>query len=345
MADVVAGRTEKGFDMEMISVKAPARADLAGGSLDLWPLGLMVEGAVTVNVALSLMASVVVTRTGGDRMKLISDDFGVSYEWDPHGPPGGLPLVERFCRHFGIEGGWDVRCACDSPPGAGLGGSSALSVALCKALSAAAEREMTDTETVLFCRDIEAAQIRIPTGVQDFWPALLGGALSIEYPPGGESVEKIGVDLETLGDWMVLAYSGISRLSAGTNWSLIKRFLDGEATAREGLEKISETAVEMRAALRSSSIEKVGKLLSVEWGCRKNLAPGISTPELEAIISSALGAGAIGGKACGAGGGGCAVFIAPPERKNAVECAIISSGAEVLKAGPFPSGCSMEVTR
>jgi D-glycero-alpha-D-manno-heptose-7-phosphate kinase len=328
--------------MEKVVSRAPARVDLAGGSLDLWPMGLMVGDALTVNVAVSLFAEVVCTPREGPVL-LRSDDLGACYEWDSDGPHGALPLVERFCEHFGVHRNWEIRTAAGSPPGAGLGGSSAMSIALAGALAVIRGKAIEDRAFVALCRDLEAVQLGIPTGVQDFWPALLGGALTIRYVPGGDEVERIETPLEKLAERMIVAFSGRSRLSSGTNWGMMKRFLDGETQTRSALEGVARAARTVRESLLVGDLDAVARGVAQEWSHRKKLAPGVATSETDLLESAAAAAGALGWKACGAGGGGCMVFLAREGRQAQVQEALARAGASVLDARPVASGRTVEV--
>ena len=86
----------------------------------------------------------------------------------------------------------------------------------------------------------------------------------------------------------------------------------------------------MRQALECSDWQEVGRQIAAEWENRKGLAPGVTTPEIDAILSAASKAGAFGGKVCGAGGGGCLFVLGDPEQVPAIREAISSAGGRVL---------------
>ena len=326
-----------------VKASAAARVDLAGGSLDLWPIGHIIPGSRTINLAVSLASTVQCRATDEPGVALASSDLGVAYRWHNGQPPGPLALAERLCAFFGVESGWSVAMRSDVPPGSGLGGSSAMSMALALALRAISGKEMADAALVGLCRDVEAAHLGIPTGVQDFWPAIFGGLLCIRYEPGGERVKSLAVPLKPLAARLVVAYSGQSRLSAGTNWALYKRFLDGEEGARRGLEGIAAVARDLEGALLAGDLDLAGSLLDQEWGHRCSLAEGISTPATEVLMTAAKRAGALGGKACGAGGGGCLAFLVREGTRLDVETALEREGATVLPAHPVEGGHHLEV--
>lgn len=327
----------------MITVRAAARVDLAGGSLDLWPVGQIIPGAVTVNLAISLAATVECTRDGQEGIGLASRDMVTSYRWRPGDPPGPLALMERFCTIFGVTGGWSIQTSSGVPPGSGLGGSSALSISLALALREIAGKDLKDANLVAVCRDAEAGHLRIPTGVQDFWPAVTGGVLAIHQDPGRVRVERLPVPLRALAERLVVVYSGQSRLSADTNWRLMKRFLDGDGEVAHRLEGIAGVAREMRAALLAGDLDRAGILMGREWDLRRGLVDGIETPAVAALIECGRRAGSLGGKVCGAGGGGCLAFMTPEGARLEVEQALEKEGARLLTAYPIERGHTVEV--
>src|SRR5262249_22695411 len=102
------------------------------------------------------------------------------------------------------------------------------------------------------------------------------------------------------------------------------------------------TALALAPALESGDLRRVGELMSREWSYRRQLAPGISTPALEALSAAASAAGAWGGKACGAGGGGWLAVLCPPAVKEEVARALQIAGATVLPVRPTAEPLSME---
>jgi D-glycero-alpha-D-manno-heptose-7-phosphate kinase len=328
----------------MITARAWCRVDLAGGTLDIWPLGLFHPGACTVNVAISLAATVRLRRTG-DLYRVRQDGASVeassAAELSTH-PEGAL--VGVVATALGLPP-FEVELASESPRGGGLGASSAMVVALI----AAAEEEFDlprskPRERVALARDLEARLMGLPTGIQDHYPALLGGALEIRATPGGESVRRLDVDLGRLGESLLIAYSGQSHFSAGNNWQVVRRRLEAEPEVTALFEGIAGTASELSAALEGGDLPKVGELMAREWSYRRRLAEGVSTPVLEDLLAVAGSLGAWGGKACGAGGGGCLAFLCPPERRAAIAEGLERAGARVLP-GARPVAEPLEVGR
>ena len=198
-----------------IRAESRCRIDLGGGTLDIWPLGLLFPGACTVNMAIDLPVLVEIEPRESDYQVVTtlrtSDHADLdALAADPDG--GLLAMVVGALTLPPVR----VRLESGSPRGGGLGASSAMTVALI----AAADRFLGNPErechaTAALARDLEARLMRLPTGTQDHFPALLGGALAIEYLPGETKVRRLEVDLETLGKHLVIAYTGQSHFSAG----------------------------------------------------------------------------------------------------------------------------------
>jgi D-glycero-alpha-D-manno-heptose-7-phosphate kinase len=174
----------------------------------------------------------------------------------------------------------------------------------------------------------------LPTGQQDHYPALLGGVLSIAYRPGGDRVRRLEVDLEALGDTLIVAYTGQSHFSAGNNWQIIRRRLERDGESVACFDGIAEMAHRLESALEAGDFERAGALIGREWDFRKRLAEAVSTPRIEMLLNLAGEAGAWGGKACGAGGGGCISLLVPPESRAEVIARLEAEGALILPARP-----------
>jgi D-glycero-alpha-D-manno-heptose-7-phosphate kinase len=316
-----------------VTARAWCRVDLAGGTLDIWPLGLFHPGARTVNVAIDLAATVRLRPADVYRVRqgesMVEAASAAELAASPEGALVGVVVAELALPPVEIE------LASQSPRGGGLGGSSAMVVALIAAAERLQGREpSTPAARVRLARDLEARLMALPTGIQDHYPGQLGGALEIRMAPGGEVVRRLDVDLEALGDSLLVVYSGVSHFSAGQNWQVVRRRLEGERESVELVSGIAETAAELSAALEAGDLPRVGALMGREWSFRRRLAEGVSTPELERLLEAARSHGAWGGKACGAGGGGCLAILCPPERRAEVAAALAEAGGQVLSARP-----------
>ena len=314
-----------------IDSSAPTRIDLAGGTYDIWPLYLFHDRAQTINAAISLRATCTLTSRPDGRIALISDDTGDRVEADRSGALGvdRLPLVARLVRHFAPEG-VEVHTRSGSPVGAGIAGSSAMVVAIAAALAAWTGRPLDHEALLTLALNVEAQVIGVPTGVQDYRPALYGGVSALELTVTGVRRVGLAVDLAAFGRRIVVAYTGASRQSGINNWDVMMRRINGDAAAAAAFEGIRDAALGMRAALEAADWSAAARYLADEWACRKQLAPGVTTPALDDLLARAARAGATAGKVCGAGGGGCLFCLVDPDRQGAVADALAAGGATVL---------------
>lgn len=303
-----------------VEVFAPARADLAGGTLDLWPLWCLHRQSLTVNVSLATGVRLilepcphawVVHEAGGVRRELAPADA----QYD---------LTAAVVSHFLPQGGAGVRVLEQLPVGSGLGGSSVYAVALARACLSVSGKKLSRRQLVATLKDLEAQVLKAPTGVQDYYPAVLPGVLAIHHRPGGEVVERVRVQRRWLAAHLLVLFTGITHHSGLVNWQVYRARVDGDEKVARLLEAIAEAARQCREALVDRDAPAVGAAIAKEWEARRRLAPEVAPPQLSAVLEAGLAAGAWAGKACGAGGGGSVLFWTPPERRDAVARAALA---------------------
>jgi D-glycero-alpha-D-manno-heptose-7-phosphate kinase len=315
-----------------IATSAPTRIDLAGGTIDIWPLYLFHPGAQTVNAAISLRAQARIETRSDDLIVIRSEDTATTVEavrWQDLRTEPRLRLLSLLV-HFFEGHGITLTTTSESPAGAGIAGSSALNVAVCAAL-ANWQREHYEPEALLqIAMNIEAQAINVPTGLQDYRPALYGGMAALELDVDGVRRVPLDVDLKELQRRIVLCYTGEPRNSGTNNWEITKKHIDGDRHIFDCFERIRDTAASMREALTGGNWDGVGTAIADEWQNRKRLAPGVTTPAIEQLIERATRAGATAAKVCGAGGGGCLFTYGPPERRTEIADALAAGGARIL---------------
>ena len=317
--------------MRIVS-SAPTRIDLAGGTIDIWPLYLFHEGAVTVNAAIDIRAHATIETRGDGCVELRSIDADrvvAADTWAGLDATGDLSLLAELARHYRL-GNATLTTRGESPAGAGIAGSSALTIAVCGALARFTGASTNADHLLQVAMNVECRTIRVPAGVQDYRPALYGGIAAIELAADG--VRRIALDLDPqeLESRIVLAYTGAPRQSGTNNWEIFKRHFDGDRHVFDCFERIRDTAVELREALVRGDWDRAGRLIAVEWDNRKRLAPGVTTATIDDLVARASAAGATGAKVCGAGGGGCLFCYGPPACHEAIEQALVAGGARLL---------------
>lgn len=331
-----------------ITATAPCRVDLAGGTLDIWPLYLFHPGAVTVNYALTVRTRCSIAEHTGSDIVLRSidtareDRFANIAELKQanqlsHGLAGYL--LRQFLRLSEYSGrGFTVETDSHSPAGAGISGSSALMIASTAAMAKFFGVEMDKEQMRVLAQNVEAQLIRVPTGCQDYYPALYGGVGAVKLLPSG--IERVSIDVpaQELSARMVLVYTGAPRQSGINNWEVFKAHIEGDQRVFQNFEEIADIAKSMFCALTGREWSKVAMLMQREWKLRKTNAPGITTPMIDKLVEKATAKGAVAAKVCGAGGGGCVAIMVEPQAKQRVEAAMAAAGATVLNASVDPDG-------
>lgn len=355
----------KSGDQPMFKVRAtaPTRVDLAGGTIDLWPIHQVLKHKATVNCAVSLNAEVEITPSNDGAYHLISADQGqiVSGSLADCVATKALPLLGLL-----LDACWDerlppitIRTSATSPAGAGLGGSSCLAVTTAAALKKAAkiiennpQTDPLDSELVQIASDIEAQLIHAPTGVQDYWGAIRGGLNILEYPRGKVTVETFNDSIADrpnpiighLADELILCFSGKSRQSAINNWEIFKRVFDGDKALIARLEVIGVVAAACADAVRAGNYQAMIEASAEEWRLRCELWPNIHSEETAHLSAAATKSGATLARVCGAGGGGVLAVLAPTDVVADVRKALQKAGGQLLPARPAMQGLTSQYT-
>ncbi len=317
----------------MIKSSAPTRIDLAGGTLDIWPLHLFFGNAPTLNAAIDLYATVELTPRNDKRIILRSQDLKIEDSFSsvnalPENHP--LELLTRTVKFYAPKSGLEISTNCQAPQGSGIGGSSALNIALHGALNKFVGRRYNKQEMIKIAKNIETQVIRVPAGCQDYFPAMYGGVRSVIPGFLGIDTQTLPVKPKELTRHVILCYTGKPRNSGINNWEVTKKALDGDKKVIRHLSTIRDCALEMHQLLKKGRISGIAPVFDKEWKARKQLAPTISTPQMEKLIRSAMKNGALAAKVCGAGGGGCLAFIVPPGKKQSIIDELNSKGGRVL---------------
>jgi D-glycero-alpha-D-manno-heptose-7-phosphate kinase len=204
-----------------------------------------------------------------------------------------------------------------------------MNVALIGALAAWTGRPVTDQDVMTLAVNAETQVKRRPAGMQDVRPAFYGGISAIQLDLDGVRREALSLDPAELERRLVLAYVGPCR-AAFDPWDLVDRRLKGEQAAIDALDELSAAASALREALEQRAWPAVAAALSADWQARKRLVPSVTTLEIDFLLDRARFAGALAGKVCGAGGGGCVLCLAEPDRRTGVATALAAAGATLL---------------
>jgi len=312
---------------------APVRLDFAGGWTDVPPFSAR-EGGMVVNAAIGLHAQVELT-LGGRLMRLVSEDLGQELECADSGGlvrDGRLDLLKAALRMFPVQSTCTLTTRSEAPPGSGLGTSGALDVALVAALTRARGERLSEREIAEQGWYLETVEARIPGGKQDQFAAALGGFQRLSFRDPDVGIEPITLDSAfgaALERRIVLCYTGRSRVSGATIARVMAAYERGDRPITGALRALKDAAEAMAEAVRAADLTRVAGLLAENWKHQQALDSEMCTPEMAGLERALTAAGALGGKAAGAGAGGSMFFITRDDPRPVIAAAL-ESGATIL---------------
>jgi D-glycero-alpha-D-manno-heptose-7-phosphate kinase len=323
----------------MIITTGSVRVDLLGGTLDLSPINMILPGVVTLNLATSLQAKVVLEKTQEPGVEIISKDYQSSCFYPKAdfteeklrgGHFGPLSFIAWILSSEDSTQGLKVSLESGSPPGSGLGGSSAMGVTLMKGLRQLKNEDYDPHSLIAKTQSLESIILNAgPAGYQDYFPALYGGILALRPHYHQIAVDQFYSEqlAEILELSLTLVHSGEQRQSGINNWEVYKGFFDGNKKIRSGLTEIAQLCHEAQGYLRSKHFEMIPQLIAREGELRESLFPGIVTEAMRVFLADLRSKSPrVGMKVCGAGGGGAFLLVHEPSDSGFVEQAILDHG-------------------
>ncbi len=325
----------------MIRIQSPTRVDLAGGTLDCWPLYLFVDQAATLNLAIDIYTHADLQVCDGQSIDIEVSDLNYKKQFsdleqalacsDPQ-----LLLVQEILRYVRPSFGFSLRTRSESPVGGGLGGSSSLCISILKAFFQATHRTQDVLDYVELAHNLEARVLHMPTGTQDYVPAVAGGLNILHLEPEGLRVESLPCPFEQISTHLSLVYTGRPHHSGINNWQVIKAAMDRDARTLNALQEIADITKQMIQTCREGRWRDLPPLLNQESSVRVRLSSGFTSPEIESLRELVLQAGADALKICGAGGGGCVLVWAESEVHAKIAAICQEKGFRHLKVNAVP---------
>ncbi len=324
----------------VVTARAPVRVSFGGGGTDLGAYADRFGGYV-VSAAIARYAYVSAHQPARRELCVTSADYHLRQrfavnELPAAAEPLALPKVALAvfaarCPDL-LDRGVDLYLSSEAPPGSGLGSSSAMTVALIRALAAYLGEPMTPDEVAALACEIEITRLGMPIGKQDQYASAIGGLNAITFARAGVMVEPIRLRpaaLTALNTRLLLFFTGQTRHSSQI-LTQQRRDSKSKSTTVESLHRIKALAERMRDALLAEDFDGLGALLDEGWREKKRLSPAISSGAIDEWYAQAQRAGALGGKITGAGGGGFLLLYCPPERQAALRRAMGRLGLSEL---------------
>ena len=319
-----------------IRARAPLRISFAGGGTDVPPFPHQ-AGGVVLNATIDRYAYGMLRPRRDRQIRIESADFGLNLSYQVDETPifdGRLDLVKAAIRRLGDRSapGFDLFLHSNAPPGSGLGSSSTMMVTLVGLLKEFHNLALTDYEVAALSHRIERVDLGLAGGMQDQYAATFGGFNFIEFDGDRVIVNPLRIADEVINELehnMLLCYTGATRRSDGIIDDQTSRLEGGVSDTVRALHQQKELAVEMKNALLRRRLREFASLLDQAWQAKKRMSPRITTSHIDELYGAARGAGALGGKVTGAGGGGYMLFYCEFHRKHRVAEALAKMGGTV----------------
>lgn len=302
----------------MIITQTPLRVSLFGGGTDFREYSHEYGGAVLTMGIDKYIYVILKERFDSDIYINYSKKEIVKHvEEIQHG------LVREALRKTGIDSGIEITTLADIPSeGSGLGSSSSVTVGLLNACYAYQGLQVSAEQLANDACEIEIDILGKPIGIQDQVIAAHGNLCFVEFKAGGQvTVEKLPVLTEQkrrLSERLLLFFTNRTR---SADKILIQQRQNIAVRTRE-LARLRELAFIARERLLHGDLDAIGRLLAEGWATKKELASGVSDPQIDTMYEVAIAAGALGGKVAGAGGGGFLLLYVPLEDQGRVRKAL-----------------------
>jgi D-glycero-alpha-D-manno-heptose-7-phosphate kinase len=294
----------------LVLTRTPLRVSFAGGGTDL-PAFYEHEYGAVVSAAINKYIYVTVKKHG----EIFNEPVRLNYSKSEQ--VNRIDEIEnniaRECLRFlKIDPPIYISTVGDLPASTGLGGSSSFAVGLLNALHAYRGEKISAGQLAEEASYIEINILKEPIGKQDQYAAAFGGFNVFCFKPGGDvSVEPVRLsngNLSALFEHMLMFWTGHQRDSS----SVLTEQKRNTPQKFESLLRMRDQAQQIQKLLCNGrgDLEAFGRILDEGWQLKRQLASTISNSQIDNWYQLARAAGALGGKLCGAGGGGFLLFMA-----------------------------------
>jgi len=305
----------------LIRSKAPLRLGLAGGGTDVSPYSDLYGGGIlNATINLYAYASIEPANDGMIRFETADGSQRRVYNSNETIKPEGIfdihaGIYNRIIKKYPAkELSFKLITSIDAPQQSGLGTSSTLAVAILGAFVEWLKLPLGEYEIAQLAYEIERIDLAMAGGKQDQYSATFGGINFMEFDKDKVVVNPLRIKdvyLDELAHNLVLYYTDTSRLSSEIIHRQQQNVLAEDQIAIEAMHQLKKQAIMMKEALLKGNLDEIGRILDFGWKYKKQMASGITNPELDKMYETAIKNGATGGKISGAGGGGYMFFYCP----------------------------------
>jgi D-glycero-alpha-D-manno-heptose-7-phosphate kinase len=302
----------------LIISQTPLRISLVGGGTDLKSF-YSVEDGMVLSAAIDKYIYVIVKERFDEKIyinysvkEIVDDVSEIKHD-----------LVREAMRKTGVSSGVEITTLADIPSeGSGLGSSSSVTVGLLNALYNYQGIPVTSEHIAREACEIEIDICKKPIGKQDQYIAAYGGINKITFHPDESvSVSRLPIynsRLRRLGSNLLLFFTNKTRKAD----VILEKQKKGTDSKRDSLRAMRDFVAKLEDYLIDDKFDELGRLLHENWLLKKSLVNTISNSDIDAMYDKAIRAGALGGKICGAGGGGFLLLYIQRDKQDSVREAL-----------------------
>jgi D-glycero-alpha-D-manno-heptose-7-phosphate kinase len=326
----LAGRIDE--SSAVVRARVPLRLSFGGGGTDVDPYASLF-GGVTLNATIAKYVYCSVESADKLEVEIVNWDLLSRSSHDYRGSAGDQKLVEAVLKRLApnMSRGLRLRLMSEAIPGSGLGSSSSMVVAVILSLARFFGTAISPAEVAALAYQVERSDLGVSGGYQDQYAAAFGGFNWTEYTAQGVNVVPLSLVPGRINDLqlrLMLWHTGKTHLSGGILQQQIQSYEVGELSTFERLAAMKDHAAAMREAVQAGRLDDFGFLLHESWLLKRRLASNITDAYIDELYEGARGAGALGGKLVGAGGGGFLLLYVPEASRPEVIRALTGIGGQ-----------------
>jgi mevalonate kinase len=319
----------------MIKTSAPGKLMLFGDHA-------VVHDRPCIVTAVDYRISTIIEKTNDNKIIINAPDLNVkNYEVSiddlenehPRKVVFALTAIKNFFKKYNIKSGLNIKTKSEFSSEFGLGSSSAVTVNIIKGLAGLFKIKMSNKDLFDLSYKTVLEIQQVGSGF-DVAAAIYGGSLF--FVTGGKIIEPIRIKELPI----IVGYTGVKADTATLVKMVYRRLAEEPEKINKNFDESSKIVNEAREEIKKSNWKRVGELMDLNQDLLRDL--GVSSKELERLISAAKDAGAYGAKLSGAGGGDCMIAIADEKNHKNVKKAIEKAGGKIIDAKLNAEGVKLE---
>ena len=305
----------------MIFSNVPVRIAFGGGGTDVEPYSSE-NGGFVVNATINKYFATKLDFNLENIINVYTDDV-LLYKLDIfHDISVNSDLIKAILYYLSIKEGIDISFHADPPKRAGLGASASLSCALIGGILKLQGNEIDKNKVAEMAFQVEDEVLKNAGGRQDQYAAAHGGFNCLEFQGNSKvKIEKLVIPSSfqsELENRLILYYTGQEHVSGDLVKDQIELYEKNREKSKRYLDKLKEIAYSVKDTIISEDLETFGSLLQKDLEVKSKFNPRLMTEFMNNLNKGMIKRGAIGGRVCGAGGGGCMIWLIKNMYKNAI---------------------------